>query len=192
VPVGTTFDIIVDGSRLEEAESSEVSMIGPGFFLAVDDIWLEPGEVDSIGVAIDESRHQLTYLTDYAESPIIMLGVETEEADYAFLAQATDIVGVNDSFDVAIDLAVGDFIINTSYNEESITFDFWVLRIDDTGEHVFGSTDLIMEPENTAYLNYLEWVEDGTIMVLDMDYDNDGEIDESFEIPDEGDEYTWD
>jgi hypothetical protein len=192
VPVGTAFDIIVDGSRLDEAESSEVSLIGPGFFLAVDDIWLEPGEVDSIGVTLDESRHQLTYMTDYAESPIIMLGIETEEADYAFLVQATDIVGLNDTFDVAVDLAVGDFIVNTTYNEEPVTFDFLVLRIDDTGEHVFGSTDLIMEPENTAYLNYLEWAEDGTVMYLDMDYENDGVIDEYFELPDEADEFMWD
>ena len=192
IPIGTTFDIVVDGSWLEEAESSEVTMIGPGYFLSVDDIWLEPGEMDSIGVTIDESRHQLTYITDYDESPVVMLGMETDEEDYAFMVQATEITGLQDTFDVGIDLAVGDFIINTSYNEASITFDFLVLRIDEQGEHVFGGSDLFMEPENTAYLSYLEWEEDAGVMYLDMDYENDGEIDESFELPDEADEFYWD
>ncbi|MCP4543745.1 MAG: hypothetical protein GY832_42065 [Chloroflexi bacterium] len=192
IPVGTTFEIIVDGSQIEQAESSEVTMIGPGYFLSVEDIWLEPGEMDSIDVTIDESRHQLTYITDYAESPVVMLGMETDEEDYAFMVQATEITGIQDTFDVGIDLAEGDFIINTSYNEESITFDFLILRIDDQGERVFGGSDLVMEPENTAYLNYLEWVENGSVMYLDMDYENDGEIDESFELPDEADEFYWD
>jgi hypothetical protein len=189
VPMGTSFEIIVDGSRLEEAESSAVSMIGPGYYLAVEDIWLEPDEIDSIMVTTDGARQQLTYFTDYAESPIIELGMETPEADYAFMVQATEIIGEEDAFDVGIDLVEGDFIINTSYNTEPVTFDVYVLRIDDTGEHVFGSDNVVMEPENTLYLNYLEWQEDGSVMYADFDYENDGEIDESIELPDEADEF---
>jgi hypothetical protein len=140
-------------------------------------------------VTTDRARQQLTYYTDYAESPIIELGMETPEADYAFLVQATEILGQEDAFDVGIDLAEGDFIINTSYNTEPVTFDVYVLRIDDEGEHVFGSDGVVMEPENTLYLNYLEWIEDGSVMYADFDYQNDGEIDESIELPDEADEF---
>jgi hypothetical protein len=189
VPVGVSFEILVDGSRLEEAESSAVSMIGPGYYLAVEDIWLEPGEIDSINVATDQSRHQLTYYTDYAESPIMELGIETPAADYAFLVQATEIVGEQDAFVVAVDLAEGDFIINTSYNTDPVTFDVYVLRIDDDGEYVFGSDGVVMEPGNTLYLNYMEWVEDGSVMYADFDYENDGEIDESVELPDEAEQW---
>lgn len=191
VPLDITFDITVDGSRLVEAESSEVTLIGPGYFMSVDDLWLEPGEMDTIGIFVDEQRQQLTYITDYAESPIILLGRETNDADYAFMVQATEITGMEDNFDVGIDLEVGDFILNTSYNEEPITFDFTILSIDDDGEHVFGSTDLVMEPENTAYINYRDLQADSTIIYLDMDYENDGEIDNSYELPDEADTFIW-
>lgn len=187
VPAGLSFEILIDGTRLEQAEDSAVSMIGPGYYMAVEDIWLEPGEIDSIAVTTDGPRRQLTYFTDYAESPMIELGMETPAADYAFLVQATEMLGQEDAFDVGIDLEEGDFIINTSYNTEPVTFDVYVLRIDDEGEFVFGSDGVVMEPENTLYLNYLEWVEDGTVMYADFDYDNDGEIDESIELPDEAD-----
>ena len=46
-----------------------------------------------------------------------------------------------------------------------------------------------MEPENTAYMNYMEWEGEGSVMYLDLDYENDGEIDESIELPDMADEY---
>lgn len=186
IPLDVSFDITVDGSRLSEAVSSAVTLIGPGYFLAIENIWLEPGEADIIGIYVDGARQQLTYVTDYSESPIILLGRETEEADYAFMIQATEMTGWDDTFDIGIDLAEGDFFINTSYNEAAITFDFMVLRIDSEGEHTFSGTDLVMEPGSTAYLNFMEWKEGGTSMWLDMDYENDGEIDESFELFDEG------
>lgn len=192
VPVGVSFQISVDGTSLEEAESSQVTLIGPGYVLYVEDIWLEPGEVDSINVYTDESRHQLTYITDYSESPVMVIGIETDEADYEFLVQATEMIGAADTFDIAVDLAENDFIINTSYNEEPVTFDMWMLRIDDEGESIFGYEDLVMEPENTAYLNYLTWEGEGSVMYLDMDYENDGEIDESIELEDTADEYFYD
>lgn len=192
VPVGVSFDIVVDGSRLQEPASSEVAMIGPGYFLSVEDIWLEPGEQDSIGIYIDGGRHQLTYITDYIESPVIMMGVETEAADYAFLVQATEMTGLDDTFDVAVDFEVGDFIINTSYNEGPSTFDYLVLRIDDDGEHVFGGSGLVLEPENTIYLPYLDWEEDGSILAAGIDFENDGEIDEFIELIDEADEFYSD
>ena len=43
--------------------------------------------------------------------------------------------------------------------------------------------------DEAAYLNYLEWIEDGSVMFADFDYQNDGEIDESVELADEADEF---
>ena len=191
VPVGTAFEIIIDASRMKAPGISDVSMIGPGFFLAVEEIWLEPGDQDSIFVETDQSRHHLTYGTDYADSPLIILGVETPAADFAFLVQATELVGAEDTFDVAIDLDVGDFIIDTGFNVESSTYDVAVLRIDDDGDHIFAGPDLVMEPDTTLFLNYLEWKEDGSVMYADFDNNNDGQIDETFELPDEGEDTSF-
>jgi hypothetical protein len=190
LPAGQQFEIIVDGSRLEEAADSEISMIGPGFYLAIDELYLEPGQADSIYVSTDQQRHHLTYYTDYADSPVIELGVETDQADYALLVQATELTGEQDVFDVGIDLEVGDFFINTTENTAPVTFDFAVLRLDEEGEPIFGGEGLVMAPDDVAYINYLEWVDDGSVMLVDLDHGNDGEIDETLELADSGDEFA--
>jgi len=183
IPVGLSFEVVVDGVNLTEADVSDVSLIGPGYYLDVSDIWLEPGEADSIGVFIHQSRHQLTYYTDYAESPDIELGLETAEADYAMLVRATELVGVDDSFDVAVDIETNEFILNTSYNTDASTYELYVLRIDDDGETVFGTDELVMEPDNTVYIGFAEW-EAGAGLPVQLDYENDGEIDDEVELPD--------
>lgn len=182
IPVGLSFEVIVDGTPLEDAAGSDVTMIGPGYYLEVSDIWLEPGEMDSIGVGIDKSRYQLTYFTDYTESPVIAMGLETEEAGYALIVQATELTGAEDSFDIALDTATQEFIINTSFNTEPSTYEILVQRLDDAGETVFGASDVVFEPENTAYIPFA--LGNDTSLPVDVDYENDGEIDESFELPD--------
>lgn len=184
VPVGLTFQIFVDGSLLEEADVSEVSMIGPGYYMNVPDIWLEPGEMDSIYVYTDENRHHLQYQTNYTESPGIEMGLETEEGSYAIVLQATELIGLEDTFDVILDMDTNEFIINTSYNTDPSTYQVLVQRIDEEGERIFGAADLVFDPDNTAYIPFTYLDPDSDTMVIDFDYENDGEIDESFELPD--------
>jgi hypothetical protein len=184
VPVGLSFDIVVDGTLLEEPDISDVTMLGPGYYLEVSGVYLEPGEMDTITVFVDKHRHQLTYYTDYSESPDIEIGLETDDADFAMLIRATELVGVDDSFDIGVDFDTNDFIINTSYNTDPSTYEVLVLRIDEDGEYVFGAGDVIMEPDNTAYIPFAEWDGPGSSLRVDFDYENDGEIDDEFELPD--------
>jgi hypothetical protein len=159
-------------------------MIGPGYYMDVSNVWLEPGEVDTISVAVDRSRHHLTYWSTYTESPVIELGLETEEADYAMSVQATELTGTEDAFDVVLDMETDEFILNTSYNTEPSTYELYVLRIDDEGEYIYGASDVVMEPENTAYIQFTNWQGEGSPLPVEFDYENDGEIDETFELPD--------
>jgi hypothetical protein len=145
IPVGLSFVVEVDGTNLAAEDTSDVALIGPGYYLDVSGVYLEPGDVESINVTIDKSRHQINYFTNYTESPDIELGLETEEADYAMLLRATELVGGNDSFTVAVDMATNEFIINTSDNTDPSTYEVYVLRVDDESEYVFGAPDLVME-----------------------------------------------
>jgi hypothetical protein len=113
-----------------------------------------------------------------------MMGLETDEADYAFIVRATELTGAEDTFDVILDLATNEFILNTSYNEAPSTYEIWVLRIDEEGERVFGASDVVMDPENTAYIPFTAWEGEGTGLTVDFDYENDGEIDDVYELPD--------
>jgi hypothetical protein len=192
IPAGRQFEIVVQAPNATQVVTASLSMIGPGFFMAVDNIWLEPGTADSINVAVDGSRHQLTYITDYADSPEIMIGVETDQSDYVFLVQATELRGENDTFDVAVDLATQEFILNTSFNTEPGFYDFYVLRIDDAGMEAFGTLDFEMAPDSTIYLQYANWGASGDSMIAEIDYGNDGLIDDTIELPDMADEFVWD
>lgn len=191
IPVGLSFEVIADATLMEEAGSSDISIIGPGYYLDVSDMYLEPGDVESIAIYIDKSRHQLTYYTDYSESPDIELGLETDEADYAMMVRATELTGEEDAFDIGLDTDTNEFILNTSYNTEPSTYEIYVLQIDDEGERVFGASDVVMEPDNTAYIPFTEFDEDAAALRVDFDYENDGEIDEMFELPDVTDEIDF-
>ena len=191
VPVGRSFDITVDPGSAKEPITASISMIGPGYFVSVDEIWLEPGTADTIKITVDGSRHQLTYITDYSESPVVMMGIETDQADYAFMVQATELVGAEDNFLVAVDLATGEFILNTSDNQEASSYDFYVLRIDDAGLSAFGTAGFSMDPDTTVFLQYAAWTDNGAPMLAEIDYGNDGQIDETKELPDTSDEFIW-
>jgi hypothetical protein len=191
IPAASTFTITVDGSRLTEMASSAVSVIGAGWFLAVDDISLEPGEIDNIGISGDGKTYAVVYQTNYTETPEVYLGIETEAADYAFLVQATELTGEEDTLNIAIDMENQVLALTTSGNTEPGTFDFYVLRIDDSGEAAFGTSGYSMQPNASLYLLYSEWPGPGTPMQAWLDTNDDGEPDETFELPDTSDEFEW-
>jgi hypothetical protein len=184
IPVGLSFEVIMDATNIEEPGYSDLAMIGPGYYFDVTEAYLEPGDVESIGVFIDKSRHQLTYNTSYADTPDISLGLEGEEADYALIIRATELIGEDNNFTVALDSASDEFIINTSGNTDASTYEMYVLRIDDEGERVFGATDVVLDPENTLYMPFTDLDLTDTALPFDVDYENDAEIDDTFELPD--------
>ncbi len=51
------FTIRVDGSRLEEPAAAEVTLIGPGYDMVVEELWLEPGEFDEMEIATLGPQH---------------------------------------------------------------------------------------------------------------------------------------
>ena len=107
------------------------------------------------------------------------------------MVQATELVGAEDNFLVAVDLATGEFILNTSDNQEASSYDFYVLRIDDAGVSAFGTTGFLMDPDTTVFLQYAAWTDNGAPMLAEIDYGNDGQIDETKELPDTSDEFIW-
>jgi hypothetical protein len=178
------FRITVDGTWMAEPGWSDVTMIGPGYDMVAEELYLEPGEQDHLEVVVvGEGQYELTYLTDYTDSPDIWFGISTDEADYEFVVRGTDIDG--GTFHVGLDFPNGDFILNTTGNEEVSLYDMLILRIDDNGEYVFGHQDIELDPEATVYANFLEWEGDGSSMYLDFDDDSDGTIDESVEMTDD-------
>jgi hypothetical protein len=182
IPLGIEFSITVDASQATTGLTSTVVMIGPGYDLVVEDLYLDPGAQDVITVSPD--GRTLSYSTEYNDAPDMIFGVETPEADYEFIVAALDIEA-GAEFTVNLDLENGDLSINTDNTTEDGTYEIVMYRIDDESEQWFNNNDIYMEPGDTAYLNFLEWVGPGSSMFIDIDYGSDGEIDETLELPDE-------
>ncbi|MEO8286694.1 MAG: hypothetical protein ABI670_09690 [Chloroflexota bacterium] len=182
VPTGIEFTVTLDGTGLTAISSSSVTMIGPGYDLAVDDIELDPGQKDSINFASDGKT--VKYTTDYNESPSIYLGIEGKEADYAFEAKGVDIES-GGTMTLGIDTTKGRLSINTVGNKEAGAYALLMDRIYDDGEQTFGHDNIELEPNSSAFLDYETWKGDGSEISLSIDTGNDGTVDETISLTDE-------
>ncbi len=183
------FTVTVDGSQLEEAGPAEVTIIGPGYTIVIEELWLDPGESDSIDIeTFGPQYYGMTYSSDYSDSPDIVFGIETEDADYEFVVRGTDLEA-GGAFNVELDYPNGDFILNTTGQEEYGVYQLLILRIDDEGEHVFGHDEIVLEPNDTMYVNFLDWEGEGSSLYLDFDYESDGTLDDYIELEDQEDFY---
>jgi len=183
------FTVKVDGTRLEEATPAEVTIIGPGYTIVVEELWLDPGEQDEMTIAtLGPQSYVLNYASEYSDSPDIIMGIETDEADYEFVVRGTDLEP-GGAFNVALDYPAGDFILNTSGQEEYGIYQLLVLRIDDDGEYIFGHDEIELLPNDTMYANFLDWEGEGSSLYLDFDFESDGTLDDYIELEDKDDFY---
>ena len=107
--------ITIDGTPLQEADLTDVTMIGPGYDLGIWDIGLDPGQQDTLVLI---RRRSLSYQTERSESPDIVLGVELEGADYEFIIMGVDVEG-GGNINVSIDTKEGFLTVDTDGTENA-------------------------------------------------------------------------
>jgi hypothetical protein len=181
IPNTVDFTISIDGSRLSEPSNSTVTMIGPGYVLEVSDIMLDPGQVDTLDVAPDGSL--LSYRTESPETPVMLVGIETDAADYLFGVQGYELAA-GEAVNLSLDTKQGWLSIDSIDNSESGTYSLAVVKYDDQGEQVFGADDVSLDPDDVVYVDYLKWPGNGEPMAMDVDRGGDGEVDEVLEVSD--------
>jgi len=190
LPDGTNFTATIDGTRLKTGSYQELLVIGNGYELNVEDIWLDPGECDSVEITKYGSDYfGLAYATNYTESPDLDIGLETEDADWEFIVKGAEIES-GGSVNVDLDYDSGDFILHTFGNEETGWYQIMVIRTDDNETQVFANDEISMSPNETMYVNFLDWKGDGDSMPLDFDLNDDGIIDKSIRAADASDFYS--
>jgi hypothetical protein len=181
VPTNIDFTISIDGSELTEPSESTVTFIGPGYVLEVSDIMLDPGQVDILDIAPDGSL--LSYRTTSNETPLMLVGIETDAADYLFAVQGYEMES-GEALNLSLDTEKGWLSLDSIDNNASALYSLLVARYDDQGEQVFGADDVALDPNDVVYVDYLKWAGNGQPMELDIDRGGDGEIDESLEVQD--------
>lgn len=181
VPSNIDFSISIDGSRLQEATSSTVTMIGPGYALEVSDIVLEPGQVDTLDVAPDGSL--LSYRTETGETPLILVAIETKASDYLFGVYGEK-MAPGEALNLSLDIKKGWLSVDAIDNASAGSYSLQVAKYDDQGEQVFGAEGVKLAAEDVMYVEYLKWPGNGQPMTLDLDKGGDGSVDETIEVAD--------
>lgn len=181
IPVGLDFTLTIDGSGLKENDSTDVVMIGPGYYLGVEDVNLDPGQKDTLALAPDGTA--LSFQTESSESPNIILGFDGDAADYAFLIKGMDVEG-GGTLSFALDPQKGQLVLTSAGTEKPGVYGLLIDRIDDKGEQAFYHDAIELTPQDDAYVDYSQWQGNNTTLKLEIDRGGDGTIDETQDLTD--------
>ncbi len=182
VPANLDVTVTIDGSELTEETLTDLVLIGPGYTIGVEGIYLAPGQVDvAYFYPADE---MIAYETTSDESPSIIFGVENPDADYYFEVYGADMVG-GGTITAWLDSAAGELLINTEKLSGEGSFNFYLTRITDEEEEEFYAEDIILNEGALIYANYAEWTDANPEGIyFGVDLDGDGEIDEEYVVDD--------
>ena len=184
IPTGLELSVTIDGSDLTEETLTDLVMIGPGFSIGVEGIYLEPGQVDTAWFY--PADEMIAYETTADESPNIVIGVENPdaEADYYFEVYGTDMVG-GGTITISLDSKAGDLLINTEKLNGEGFFNFYLTRITDELEEEFYAEEIALQQGAIVYINYAEWTDANPEgMYFGVDLDGDGVIDDEYVVED--------
>jgi hypothetical protein len=182
VPANLDVTITIDGSELTEETLTDLVMIGPGYSIGVEGIYLTPGQIDT--AYFYPADEMIAYETTSDESPSIIFGVENPDADYYFEVYGADMIG-GGTITASLDSNAGDLIINTEQLNGEGTFNFYLTRITDDAEEEFYAEDIALQEGALVYVNYVEWTDAGTEGIyFGVDLDGDGTIDDEYVVDD--------
>ena len=184
LPANMDVSITIDGSDLTEETLTDLVMIGSGFSIGVEGIYLEPGQVDIAWFY--PADEMIAYETTADESPSIVIGVENPnaEADYYFEVYGTDMVG-GGTLTVWLDSKAGDLIINTEKLNGEGFFNFYLTRITDELEEEFYAEEIPLQEGAIVYVNFAEWTDANPEGIyFGVDLDGDGVIDDEYVVDD--------
>ncbi len=182
VPASLDLTITIDGSQLEEETLTDLILIGPGYTIGVESIYLAPDQVDV--AYFYPTDKMIAYETTSDESPSIIFGIENPGADYYFEVYGADMTG-GGIITAWLDTSAGDLIINTEKLNGEGSFNFYMTRITDEIEEEFYAEDIVLKEGALIYINYAEWTDANPEGIyFGVDLNGDGEIDEEYIVDD--------
>ena len=179
IPRGVAFTATLDGRNLPAGEMASLTLIGPGYTLAVDGIELEGRQTDVIAFSAD--GRAISYKTATDLTPLLTVGIETDAADYEFEVIAE---GDDDGQDVTlrIDPAAASLAISKSGADKTSTYDLLMTRYGNEDEEEFESTGIELAANATDYVRYGKWRGAGQPLRVEFDLDDDGVMDGSVDV----------
>jgi len=172
IPVGAAFRVTIDGSAATERVETDVTFIGPGFDQYIDNINLDPGQVDIAD--FDTAAGTLTYETKGAEAPNIGFGFSSVEDDFDFSVGGVDLPS-GGRIEARLDRAAATFSIRNAAPDKG-TYAFLMDRIDaEAGETTFYNDGVELDGGVSIVFDYSLWDSKDDQLRAHVDPGNGGE-----------------
>jgi len=163
---------------------SDLGVLGPGYYLGVENLLLDPGQLDLATLLPD--RAGLVYETEGMETPDIVLAAETDAADWLAIVRSRGDSG-GQVIAAEIDFADGGSLTLAFDGADAESeMDLYLTRIDGDSVLEFGHENIVVPNGAELTVFFADFDEDGEGLSIDVDMDRDGSADMSIPISDEG------
>jgi len=179
IPVGVKISVTLDASKSKREETASLSLIGPGHEISIDNIQVQPGEVDKAVFAADGKS--VTYTPSSSESPDISIGTATAGADYGFDLYGFDL-DKGASVNVRLDETLQKLIVSTVGNTNPSIYALSLEKLDKQVNQQYYNEGIELAPGAAVYIDYGTWDGKGEL-TLEIDKDNNGTPDSTMTEP---------
>jgi len=160
--VGVKFTVTVDTTEVKQPESADISMIGPGYDLVVEDVKIAAGEADTITFSPDGKT--ISYKPSSDEAPNIVLGIAHPGADYQFQIKGAEVEkGVE--ITASLDYDKGELSLKSGNATTPTVYGLVVDRIDDKVDATYNNDELTLAPGATAIVEFGKWDGKGDLSI---------------------------
>ncbi len=159
IPAGRKLKVSIDGSSLKKASESDLYLFGKGYTLDVEGIELAPGQKDEVEFSADFSK--VTYTTKKAETPTLVIGVNTSKGDFEFEVKVTGETA-GQTVELGIDPTKGTFAVKVhGAAEAKPELAVTLTKYDHDGKTVFKHKGVALSGDQSATFDYANWKGNG-------------------------------
>ncbi len=216
LPSGINYSASLDGVGLNAEEMQEVTTIGPGYYTEAKGLAFSKETRGLVGFSSTKGRYDVSYRCDSRESPSFRAGVQTRSGpSYEFHVKKNSTargnesdtfgkltsMGVDsdggrlkvksgDSGDENIyDREAGRLKVKSVDSESSDLYDLKVAKLSEKGPEVFLHNGIALDEGEAMIVDYSDWEGEGDDMSIGIDENDDGFLDETLDLEDEGGSY---
>jgi hypothetical protein len=163
-------------------DDASVGVFSQGVYLGVENLALEPGQVDRIRLLA--GNEGLVYQTSQRETADVVLAYSTAAADWVVVIRSRGEAG-GQTITARTDATEGVLSFSFASPDTQSNFDLYLLRVDGVTELEFFH-DMIAVPNGAGLsLRYGDFDTDGEMLILEIDTSGDGDPDDQLDLLDE-------
>ena len=177
LPQEDDYQILLDGQTLTEKGETSIAVFAPGYAVSIADITIGPASQDELKVSQDGTA--VVYQANEAREPTITIALDSASESRQFTILEADF-SAGDTGGMTADLNLGKLEFDNSLSAGG-EYNFSYKLIDENRQRIFTHSGIDIPANATHYLDFGKW-DGSTSMILEVDLDSDGDIDEYIDL----------